>query len=160
MDGDDGVLAIVLAAEHLLRLAGVHFRGEIVERAPQIVGHRFARLGPLGEHGEILEPLAERHAEIAIFLEAPPPLQQLLRRRLILPEIRRADALFDGLQFAGGMCRVKDSSAGRRRGAPDPDTCEAVRPTGMPNLELLNLRIASRRLSQAPLASRSADGNY
>ena len=88
---------------------------------------------------EVLEPLAQRFAEIAILFEAAPALQQLLRRRLVLPEVRGTDALFDGLQLVGGMCCVKGSSAGRRRGAPDPDTCEAVRPTGMPRpkLELL-----------------------
>jgi hypothetical protein len=137
MDGDDGVLAIVLAAEHLLGLAGVDLGGEVVERTPQIVGHRLAGLGPFGEHGKILEPLAQRFAEIAILLETAPPLQQLLRRRLVLPEVRGTDALLDVLQLAGGMCCVKDSSAGRRRGAPNPDTCEAVRPTGKPKPSLL-----------------------
>ena len=33
MDGDDGVAAVVLAAEHLLGLAGVDFGGELVEPA-------------------------------------------------------------------------------------------------------------------------------
>ena len=131
MDGDDGVLAVVLAAEHLLGFTGVDLRGEIVEGAAEIVGNRLPGLGPFGENGEIFEALAQRLAEVAILFEAAAALQQLLRRGLVLPEVRRRDALFDGLQLAGGMCCVKGSSAGRRRGAPDPDTCEAVRPTGM-----------------------------
>jgi len=128
----------VLAAEHLLGFAGVDLRREIVESAAEIVGHRLPGLAPFDENGEILEPLAQRFAEILIFFEAAAALQQLLRCRLVLPEVRRSDALFDGLQLAGGVCCVKGSSAGRRRGAPDPDTCEAVRPTGMlPSFELL-----------------------
>ena len=79
----------------------------------EIVGHRLALLGPLGEHGQIVEPALQRFAEIAVFLEPPAALQQLLRGRLVLPEIRGADALFDFLQFVGGSCGVKDSSAGR-----------------------------------------------
>ena len=50
MDRDDGVLAIVLAAEHLLGLAGVDFARKIVEAAAEIVGDRLARLGPFDEH--------------------------------------------------------------------------------------------------------------
>jgi len=127
----------VLAAEHLLGFTGVDLRGEIVERAAEIVGDRLPGLAPFDEHRQVLEPLAQRFAEIAILFEAAPALQQLLRRRLVFPEVRGTDALFDGLQLVGGMCCVKGSSAGRRRGAPDRDTCEAVRPTGMPRLKLL-----------------------
>jgi hypothetical protein len=137
MDGDDGVLAVVLAAEHLLGLAGVDLRGEIVEGAAEVIGDRLPGLGPLDENGEVFQPLAQRLAEVVVLFEPAAALQQFLRRSLVLPEVRRRNAFFDGLQLAGGMCGVKGSSAGRRRDAPDPDTCEAVRPTGMPNLELL-----------------------
>jgi hypothetical protein len=130
----------VLAAEHLLGFAGIDLCREIVEPAAQIVGHRLPGFGPFDQNGEIVEPPAQRVAEVAILFEAPAPLQQLLRRRLILPEIRRSDAFFDGLQLVCGVGRVKDSSAGRRRGAPNPDTCEAVRPTGKPNPSLLRCR--------------------
>jgi len=127
----------VLAAQHLLGFAGVDQRGQVVQCAPEVVGNRLPRLAPLDEDGEIVEPLAQRFAETAVLLEAPAALQELLRRRLVLPEVGGANALLDVLQFVGGVCCVKDSSAGRRRGAPDPDTCEAVRPTGKPRPSLL-----------------------
>jgi hypothetical protein len=44
---DDRVLAIVLAAEHFLGLAGIHLCGEIVEGPAEIVGDRLTRCRPL-----------------------------------------------------------------------------------------------------------------
>jgi hypothetical protein len=70
-----------------------------------------------------------------VLFEAATALQQLLRRRLIFPEVRRTDPFFYFLEFIGGTGGVKDSSAGRRRDARDPDTCEAVRPTEVPRRE-------------------------
>ena len=58
MDRDDGVLAIVLAAEHLLGLAGVDLAAELVERAAEIVGDRLPRFRPLDEDGEIVDAAA------------------------------------------------------------------------------------------------------
>ena len=55
MDGDDRVLAIVLAAEHLLGLAGLDFAlDRSSSAAREIVVDRLARLGPFDEHGEIV----------------------------------------------------------------------------------------------------------
>jgi hypothetical protein len=124
----------VLAAEHLLGFAGIDLRGQIVERAAEIVSDRLAGLGPFGEDGEVVETGSERGREIPILFEPPAPLEQLLRGRLILPEVSGPDAILDLLQLPGGLCGVKDSSAGRWRAGPGPRTCEAVRPTGKPNL--------------------------
>ena len=60
MDGDDRVLAIVLAAEHLLDLAGLHFLVERLERLRELGVHRLAGLGPFDQHGEIVALLLER----------------------------------------------------------------------------------------------------
>jgi hypothetical protein len=49
----------VLAAEHLLGLAGVNLRGEVVQRTAEIVRDGFSGLGPFGEDGEIVQPLAQ-----------------------------------------------------------------------------------------------------
>ena len=46
---DDRVLAVVLAAEHLLGLAGVDLRRQLVERAPEVVGDRLPRFGPFDQ---------------------------------------------------------------------------------------------------------------
>ena len=115
MDRDDGVLAIVLAAEHLLDLAGLHFLVERVERLRELGVDGFAGLGPLDEHGEIVALLSQRLDQIAILLEPAAALQHLLRFGLILPEIGRGGARLEAGQFfvrAGGL---KDSSADRRR---------------------------------------------
>jgi hypothetical protein len=77
----------VLAAEHLLRLAGIDFFRELVERAAEVVEHRLSRLGPLREHGQVLLALAQRFGQGAVLLEPPPALEQLLGGRLVLPEI-------------------------------------------------------------------------
>jgi hypothetical protein len=130
MDRDDGVLAIVLAAEHLLRLSGVNLARELLEGAGQIVGDRLAGLGPLHEHVEVVQAAGERLPQLAVFFQAAAALQELLGRRLILPEVGGGNALFDLCQFGRRTGGVKDSSAGRWRAAPDPRTCEAVRRVG------------------------------
>ena len=73
----------------------------------------------------------QRLAELAVLFEAAAALQHLLRRGLVLPEVRGGDAFFDSGEFVCGACGVKDSSAGRWRGAPGPRTCEAVRRVAM-----------------------------
>jgi hypothetical protein len=128
MNRDDGVLAIVLAAEHLLRLAGVDLRGEIVERAREVVLDGLAGFGPLDEHGQIVGTPLQRRREVAVLFQPAPALQDLLRTGLVLPEVRGGDLRFYSRELFGGMCGVKDSSAGRWRGAPGPRTCEADRP--------------------------------
>ena len=72
---------------------------EFVEAAREIVEHRLARLGPLDQHGEIVARAAQRLAEVAILLEPPAPLQQLLRAGLILPEVGIRDALLYRREF-------------------------------------------------------------
>jgi hypothetical protein len=134
MNRDDGVLAIVLAAEHLFRFAGVDLRGEIVERPDEVVADGLTGFRPFDEDGEIVDLRAQRLAQRAIFVEPAAALQQLLRGLLVLPEVRIGDSLFYFREFVGGTGGVKDSSAGRRRGARDPRTCEAVRRVESPLL--------------------------
>jgi hypothetical protein len=94
VDGHDRVLAIVLAAEHLLDLAGLHFLLERVERLAEFGVDRFAGLCPFDEHGEIVAFLLERPHQIVVLLEAPAALQHLLRFSLIFPEIGCGGARF------------------------------------------------------------------
>ena len=115
VDRDDRVLAIVLAAEHLLDLAGLHFLVERVERLRELGVDRLAGLGPLDEHGEIVALLLERRDELAILLEPAAALQHLLRFGLVLPEIGRGGARLEAGQFFVGAGGLKDSSADRQR---------------------------------------------
>jgi hypothetical protein len=107
----------VLATEHLLGLAGIDLLGELVERARKIVDHRFAGLDPFGEDGKVVDPPLQRLAEIEILLEPSAALQQLLRRLLILPEVRLTDSCFYACEFVCGAGGVKDSSASPSRAA-------------------------------------------
>jgi hypothetical protein len=116
----------VLAAEHLLRLARVDLARQVVETGGEVVADGFARFGPLGEHGKVVDAPLQRLAQRDVVFEAAPPLQQLLRGGLVLPEVRFADALLDFLQFVGRAGGVKDSSADRPRVLRGPDTAGAA----------------------------------
>ena len=60
MDGDDGVLAIVLAAEHLLDLAGLDLGVEHVQRLRELGVDGFASLRPLDQNGQIVAAFFQR----------------------------------------------------------------------------------------------------
>jgi len=94
MNRHDRVLAIVLAAEHLLCLARINGGREILETLRQIVADRLSGFGPLDEDGEVVSPSFQGCAEIAVLLQAPAALEQFLRRPLVLPEVRIRYALF------------------------------------------------------------------
>ena len=114
MNGEDGVLAIVLAAEHLLDLAGLHFLIERLERLRELGVDRLAGLRPFDQHGQVVALLLERQHQIAILLEPAPALQDLLRFGLVLPEIGRGGARLEAGQFFVGAGGFKDSSADRQ----------------------------------------------
>jgi hypothetical protein len=127
MDRHDRVLAVVFAAQHLLGLAGIDERGEIVQAGREIVRDGLPGLRPFEQHRQVLDTASQRLAEVAILFEPAPALLRLLRGGLVLPEVGGADPLFylgEFFRVAGG---VKDSSADRRRVAPGPRICEAVR---------------------------------
>jgi hypothetical protein len=78
----------VLAAEHLLGLAGIDLGAQFVEPLDEVGKDVLARLRPFDEHGEIVRTALERLTEIEIAFESLAPLQDLLRGRLVLPEVR------------------------------------------------------------------------
>jgi hypothetical protein len=117
----------VLAAQHFLGFAGVDLARKLVERAAKVVGDWFAGLGPFDQHVEVVEAALQGIAQLHVLLEPAAALQQFLRVRLILPEIRSGDAFFYFCELDGGASDVKDGSAGRRRVAPDLRTYGAGR---------------------------------
>jgi hypothetical protein len=131
---DNRVLAIVLAAEHLLRLARLDGGRELVEGSPQVVGDRLPHARPFDQDVQVLEPAAQRVAQVTLLLEPAAALQNFLRTGLVLPEVGGGDALFYACEFFRGAGCVKDSSADRPRGARDPDACEAARRVERPSL--------------------------
>jgi hypothetical protein len=89
----------VLAAQHLLGFAGVHHARQVVQPALEIVEHRLAAFGPFDEDAQVVGARAQRLAEVAVLFETAASLQQLLRGRLILPEVGVRNALFYAGEF-------------------------------------------------------------
>jgi len=82
----------VLAAEHLLDLAGLNFLVERIERLAQLGVHRLAGFGPFDQHGQIVAPFLERPNQLELLLETAAALQHFLGFGLVLPEIGRGGA--------------------------------------------------------------------
>jgi hypothetical protein len=99
VDGDDGVEAIVLAAEHLAGFGGLDVLLEVVEAFQQVAVDGLAGLGPLDEHAKILRAGLQRVAERDLLVEPPAALQQLLRLGLVLPEIGLGDTGLDAIEL-------------------------------------------------------------
>jgi hypothetical protein len=104
----------MLAAEHLLDLAGVDLGLELVEPAGQIIVHRLPRLEPLGEHGQIVGAARQRGGKVDVVFETATTLLNFLGLRLVLPEVRVGSADIELLELVGRSCSVKDNSAERR----------------------------------------------
>jgi hypothetical protein len=117
----------VLAAEHLLRFAGVDLRRQLVESAAEISLDWLPCCHPFDQHLQIVKLALERVTQLDVFLQPAAALLDLLRVGLVLPEVGGGGELLYLGELDPGACGVKDSSAGRRRGAPDPRTCEADR---------------------------------
>jgi hypothetical protein len=105
----------VLAAEHLLDLAGLDFFVERVEALRELALDGFAGLGPLEQHLQVLAALLQRLREIAILFETAPALQDLLRFGLVLPEIGRRGACLETMELFFGFGGFKDSYADLQR---------------------------------------------
>jgi len=114
VDGHNRVGRVVLAAEHLLDLAGVHHGLEAVERPGQVGLDRFPLLGPFNEHLQIIALLPQGITEVDVFADALSPAQGGLCVGGLVPEIGSGDAGFESAQFFVETGPVKDSSAGQR----------------------------------------------
>jgi hypothetical protein len=106
----------VLAAEHLLDLASLHFLIELFQPSGEFVVDRLSRGRPFSEHGKVVGALLQRGGEIAVLFETTTALQHALGFGLVFPEVRRGRAGLKAAQFFGGRRDVKDSSADRQRG--------------------------------------------
>src|SRR5207302_10948307 len=127
MNRQNGVLAVVLAAQHLLDLAGVDQTRELVDAGRQLAGDILALAGPFDEHTKILGALSERIDQLNFLFDPPAALKKLLCFGLIGPEVGRRGALFYAGEFFGWASGLNDSSGGRRRASPSLDICGSVR---------------------------------
>jgi len=105
----------MLAAEHLLDLAGLHFAVQRVQRLGELGVDGLPRFRPLDQDGQVVASLLEGFGEISILFQAPPALQDFLGLGLVFPEIRRRGEGFESIQFVSRAGGLKDSSAGRPR---------------------------------------------
>jgi len=122
MNRDDGVFAIVLAAEHLLDFAPFDEIRELFDALRELRTHIFALTCPVDEHAEIVSLGFESRDELDFFLDAAPALEDFLRLDLIVPEIwRRCPGLYLG-KLVARPCGFKDSSEDRLRALRGPDT--------------------------------------
>jgi hypothetical protein len=85
----------VLATEHLLGFGRVNLRLERIERRFEIRGDVFPALRPFDQNADVVDLLGQAVAQLEIFGEPPLTLQGLLRFRLVFPEGRRRDLLFE-----------------------------------------------------------------
>jgi hypothetical protein len=85
----------VLAAEHFPGLDGLDLFFERVERALEVGFDVLTGLRPFEQHAEIVDLPAQAVALFDVFGEAALALECLLRLRLVVPEIRRRDLLFE-----------------------------------------------------------------
>jgi hypothetical protein len=128
----------MLAAEHLSRLGRLDVRLELVEAFDEIVFNGLARFGPLDEHAQIVGTALERLADGQLLFEPAPPLQQLLRFGLVLPEVRVGDAGLDFVELGAVSWGVKDSSADPPTVSPSPDTAEPALRSRTPRMSPLS----------------------
>jgi hypothetical protein len=105
----------VLAAEHLLDLAGLHFLIEQFERVGEVGVDRLAGFDPFLQNVQVVALAQQRPQQVAILLEAPAALQDFLRFSLIFPEIGSRRPRFEARQLLFGAGSFKDSSGGRQR---------------------------------------------
>jgi hypothetical protein len=105
VDRDDGVLAIVLAAEHLLDLAGLDERARGRRGRGEVVGSTGS---PASAHSTSTARSSSARSDSlsAILFEPAAALQHLLRGGLVLPEIGSATAL-DRVSSSAGRAASK-----------------------------------------------------
>jgi hypothetical protein len=122
MNRDDGISAIVLAAEHFLDLAPLDEGGELLDPRRQL-GRDVLALGrPVHQHSKILGFGFERGDQLDFFLDATAALEGFLRLDLVVPEIGRRGARLYLCELVSGPGGLKDNSGDRRRASPDPGT--------------------------------------
>ena len=92
MNREDGVLAVVLAAEHLLDLTAVNQARELLYALRELGENIFPLPRPVDENGQVVGLRFQRGHELDVFLDTTPALEDFLRFDLIAPEVwsRRA----------------------------------------------------------------------
>jgi hypothetical protein len=112
MDRDNRVLPVHLAGEHRPDLGGLDVAFVGFKRLAEVGFDVLALTSPVDEDGEVVGLPAERPGQGPLVFEPPSALQDLLRGRLILPEVARGDLFLDFGQVALETSFVKAPSGG------------------------------------------------
>ena len=101
--------------EHFLDLARLHFLIERFERLAEFRIHRFARLEPFDEDGEVVALLPKRGNQVEVLFQPLAALLHLLRFGLILPEIGGGGTRLQAGQFVlrGAASKIAPQIAAR-----------------------------------------------
>ena len=122
MNRDDGVPAIVLAAEHFLDFTALDEIGELLNALRELGSDIFPLACPIDEHAEVVCLGSERCDQLDLFLDAAAALEDFLRLDLVVPEIGRRRAGFYLCELVTRASGLKDNSGDRRRASQGPDT--------------------------------------
>jgi hypothetical protein len=144
------------AAEHFLDLGRLNLTVECLEGLAELGVDCFPCLGPLDEDGQVVAFLPERVDQIAILFEALAALQQLLRLRRVLPEIRGRGARFQAGQLVLRTGGFKDSSASPRRGPSGPHSGASDRQRSASGRLQVNVQVTTDRIAEFRRCSKRA----
>src|SRR5262245_41872283 len=125
----DGVGAVVLAAQHLLRLGGFNFLSQVGEAVRKIC-QLFSRRRPFVEHDEIVHPTTKRSQQREVIFHTPAALHDFLCFGLIAPEGGIGYGLLDVGELILRAGTLKDASADPSRAVSSRRT--AVRDRRVP----------------------------
>jgi hypothetical protein len=159
MDSDNRVLAIELAGEHRPNLACLQIAIELLDALLEIPGDILALLGPVDQHREIVDVAAKPRRQRFVVFDAAAALEDLLRARLVLPEIRLRRLVLDLRQLALQASFVKAPSAARWRERRDRRIGGLVHRAswcGMPFIVYLRAHWRALRRDKAPRTQREA----
>src|SRR5687767_6036030 len=123
MNRNDGVLAIVLAAEHLLDLAAFDHARQLIDAHGQLRRDILTLARPIHEHTKIVCFSLEGRDQLDLFLDSTSALEGFLRLDLVVPEIGRRRAGFYLCELVTRASGLKDNSGDRRRASRGPDIC-------------------------------------
>jgi hypothetical protein len=82
-------------------------------------------LGDFTQHEEILEARSQRRQGLGLAFDRIDTTDDLARRVLVIPELRRGGLLFQRFQFGFQLRDVKDTS-GALRGGPSGSRCRRL----------------------------------
>jgi hypothetical protein len=144
----------MLAAEHLLDLAGLDDTSEVFDAGSELRRDIFPLAGPLDEDAKIVCFGFEGGDQLDLFLDSTPALEDFLCLDLVVPEIGSRRAGFYLCELVTRPSRLKDNSGDPRRALRGPDNGGSIHRERKPRMP--PLRSSATSVSAAQMyANRS-----